>query len=404
MKKSILFVDDEPMVLEGLQRMLRAQRAEWDMHFADSGAKALALMETTPVDIIVSDMRMPGMNGAELLTQVMLRYPRTIRLILSGHADQDLIMKCVGSTHQYLAKPCDPESLKATVARAAALENSLQNETLKSLASRMDRLPSVPSLYVRMVETLQNPDADLAEVAELITQDLGMSAKILKLVNSAFFGLHRQVANPGEAVSYIGLDTLKSLVLAVGAFSQYEDSHLGSFNITGLWTHSMETAATAKAIAAHEDSEPKVREESFISGLLHDVGKLVLAANFPDQYREAIDLAQKEKSGIGLAEQTVFGADHARLGGYLLGLWGLPTPVVEAIASHHEPSRSLGRIFSPLTTVHVANVLSHPSSLPDGEAFLDQFDQDYLTALGLWDRIPTWSRVASATTDTQHAA
>ena len=105
-KTRILFVDDEPLVLQGLQRMLRPMRNEWEMAFVESGRRALEEMATLPFQVVVSDMRMPGMNGAQFLSHVQELYPRTVRLILSGHADKDLIMKCVGTAHQFLAKPC----------------------------------------------------------------------------------------------------------------------------------------------------------------------------------------------------------------------------------------------------------------------------------------------------------
>ena len=194
-------------------------RNEWEMEFVDNAADALARMERGGVDVVVSDMRMPGMNGAQLMTEVMKRHPQTVRIILSGHADQDLIMKCVGSTHQYLAKPCDPDALKATVGRASAMDAAMQNKTLQKLTSQMDRLPSLPSLYIEVVEKLQTPEVTLEDVAVIIAKDIGMTAKILKLVNSAFFGLRRQISGPEEAVAYLGLDTIKALVLSINAFS-----------------------------------------------------------------------------------------------------------------------------------------------------------------------------------------
>ena len=159
MKKRILFVDDDPLVLQGLQRMLRSMREEWEMEFVESGPIALEAMAKSPFDVVVSDMRMPGMNGAELLNRVMKLHPNTIRFILSGHADQDLVMQCVGTTHQYLAKPCEPDALKATIRRASALGQSLQNGQLKSLVSRIERLPSLPSLYLKVVQKLQDPES-----------------------------------------------------------------------------------------------------------------------------------------------------------------------------------------------------------------------------------------------------
>jgi HD-like signal output (HDOD) protein len=389
-KKRILFVDDEPLVLQGLQRMLRDMRNEWEMEFVDSGSKALERMAQAGFDVVISDMRMPGMNGAQLLNEVMLRYPSTVRLILSGHADQDLIMKCVGSTHQFLSKPCEPDALKATISRASALDAALQNETLKKLASQMDRLPSLPSLYIEVVEKLQTPEVTLGEVAVIIAKDIGMTAKILKLVNSAFFGLRRQIGTPEEAVAYLGLDTIKALVLSINAFSQFEQVRIGGFSLESLWDHSLNTAAAAKVIALAENAERKIADESFIAGMLHDTGKLVLASNFAEQYNEVVRRARETKQEVLIVELEVFGATHADVGGYLLGLWGLPVPVVEAIALHHNPGRTTHKTFSPLTAVHAANVLIHESHGPGNDVSAGQIDTKYLGELGLADRPDVW--------------
>src|SRR5579862_2782921 len=297
-KKRILFVEDESLVLQGLQRMLRPMRAEWEMVFVESGDKALELMEQALFDVVVSDMRMPGMNGAELLAEVLKRFPKTVRLVLSGHADRDLVLKCSGSTHQYLSKPCEPEELKSAITRAGDLEQSLRDQNLRQLISRMDRLPSMPSLYVEIVEKLQDPQIGLEEIGGIVAKDLAMTAKILKLVNSAFFGLGRQISSPVEAVSYLGVDTIKSLVLSIHAFSQFADSKFKDFSIDALWVHSQQTAGLAKEIIRLEQGEPKVMDESFVAGLLHDTGKLVLASNFPAEYDQVLQVGRAGNIGL----------------------------------------------------------------------------------------------------------
>ncbi|MDB6033468.1 MAG: hypothetical protein JWM16_3806 [Verrucomicrobiales bacterium] len=390
--KRILFVDDEAMVLQGLQRMLRGMRSEWDMVFAESGALALDLMEKSAFDAVVSDMRMPGMNGAALLAEVMTRFPKTIRLILSGHADQDLILKCVGSTHQYLSKPCEPDTLKAAILRAFELEKSLQNPRLRELAAQMDSLPSVPSLYTKIVQKLRDPEIGLDEIGQIIGQDLAMTAKILKLVNSSFFGLRRRVSNPAEAVSFIGLETMKSLVLCIHAFSQFDHAKLGSFSIEQMWTHSQETGSLAKQIARLEHADTQTMDESFVAGLLHDAGKLILAANFPDQYRHVLESQRLGRISLQDAEADAFGADHAIVGGYLLGLWGLPVPVVEAITFHHCPQKGPHKSFGPLTAVYAANLLIHTPNRTEETSFDADHDLEYLRSLGLGDRLSVWNK------------
>ena len=396
MKKRILFVDDEVLVLEGLQRMLRPMRADWEMVFVDNGDKALELMAQAPFDVVISDMRMPGMNGAELLAEVLKRFPKTVRLVLSGHADRDLVLKCVGSTHQYLSKPCRPEELKAAVTRAGNLELSLRDQSLRQLISRLDRLPSIPSLYVEIVEKLQDPEVGVEEIGEIVGRDMAMTAKILKLVNSAFFGLGRQISCPAEAVSYLGMETIKSLVLSIHAFSQFASVRLGRFSIDTLWIHSQQTAGLAKEIARMENADRKLLDECFVAGLLHDTGKLVLASNFPAEYNQVLELTQDERQGLLTAEEHAFGANHAEVGGYLLGLWGLPVPVVEAIALHHQPSMCPHLEFSPLTAVHAADALINVHREHSEETLAAELDLKYLGILGLDDRVEHWRAAAEA--------
>jgi HD-like signal output (HDOD) protein len=389
MRKRILFVDDEALILQGLQRMLRSMREEWEMEFVESAEAALGLLEQKPFDVIVSDMRMPRMNGAELLAEVMKRHPTTVRLILSGYADKDLILKCVGSTHQYLAKPCDAECLKATIARASNVEDALRNERLKILVCQMNHLPSIPALYTQVVEKASRAEASLEEIGGIIGQDMGMTAQVLKLANSAFFGLRRRLASAEEAVAFLGLDIIKSLVLSIHAFSQFEKAETGALRIESLWNHSTQVASAAKRISKLEGQEARASDEAFTAGMLHDIGKLVLAVNLANEYAEAMRLSQ---SGLELpvAEQQVFGANHADVGGYLIGLWGLPVPVVEAVALHHSPSRATQAGFSPLTSVHAANVLEWERNRGAQGLPAPQLDDNYLGLVGVSSRLEGW--------------
>lgn len=390
MKHRILFVDDEAFVLQGLQRMLRPLRDEWDMDFVTSGAAALEHLARTPVDVVVADMRMPGMNGAELLNEVMKRHPQTARLILSGHADEELIMKCVGITHQYLSKPCEQQALKTAVHRAFAVGDSLNNPRLKQLVCQIDRLPSIPALYMEMVEQLQNPEVDLEDIAATVAKDIAMTAKILKLVNSTFFGLRREISSTGEAVAYLGVSTLKTLVLSIHAFTQFQGARHTAFSLEPLWTHSLQVAAAARQLAHLQGVSPVLREQAFVAGMLHDAGQLILAANLATQYREVIAHAHATQTPLELAETAAFGTTHAEVGGYLLGLWGLPVAVVEAITLHHQPLRAPSSDFSPLTAVHVAEALCPPATGPEAPPPARTPDLDYLARLGLADRVADW--------------
>ena len=391
MKSRILFVDDERSVLEGLQRMLRCFRREWDMYFALSGEQALTIMEANPIDIIVTDMRMPGMNGAQLLTEVMQRHPSIIRIVLSGHADSALIVESVSVTHQYISKPCDPQTLKSTIVRATELRALLEDANLRYLASQMGVLPSLPSPYLEMAQELQSPEASIQKVGQIIARDPGMTAKILQLANSSFFGRRRQVSNPAEAVSYLGLVRIQCLFLTIHAFSQFNAPDNQYLSGERLWKHSMCTAALAKQIAEAERAEKRTVEQAFTAGLLHDIGTLMLACRLPKRHAEAFDCARANNVPLWIAERETLCASHAEVGAYLLGLWALPDPIVEAVAYHHRPAEMLCKSLSPLTALHAADALDHEQN---GEVHpgipAAQVDLTYLTGLGLRDRLAVW--------------
>lgn len=386
--KSILFVDDDLLILQGLKRMLHGMRGEWDMRFANSGTEALEMMAAHPADVVVSDMRMPGMNGAELLNKIMQLYPKAVRFILSGYSDTEMTMQCIGGTHQFLSKPCDAETLRSAVQRALDMDRWLGNDELKAVISRLSNVPSLPSLYFKILHELKTPEANLQTVGSTIAEDPAMTAKILQLINSAFFGLSRQVADPTEAVMQLGLDTVKSLVLAVHLFSEYESHPQLVRQIEVLQHHSLATACNASRIAGLEGQNRNISGECFTAGLLHDIGKLVLVANLPEQCELARIKSTLDGISFQQAERQVFKVSHAEVGGYLLGLWGLPIAIVETALFHHTPSeRRFIPGFTSLAAVHIANYLQ--KDICENLQILEsRLDRPFLEKAGLWERVP----------------
>lgn len=395
MKKRIIFVDDETLVLQGLRRMLRKMSANWEMVFADSGKEALEEMAKEPFDVIVSDMRMPDMNGAQLLQEVMERHPNTIRFILSGHADQLLVLNCLDSTHQYIAKPCDPKTLQEKIMRATSHEEFLANSGLRNLVSRLGDLPTLPSLYREILHALKDPESDTIQIGEIIQKDLGMTAKILKVANSGYFGLAQQVSNPVEAASYLGIDNVKSIVLTIHAFEGLKDFKVEGKSLKEFFNESLKVAGIAKALAVNEKLDKELTEDAFVAGLLSGAGKLIMACSLPDDYKKAVEMAETTDKSMLEAEEEVFGADHAHVGGYLLNLWGLPTTVVEAVIYNECPSNSIPSDFQPLTAVHLAKALIAEQAVGERDEKEYEYseiriDSEYISKINASDRIEDW--------------
>ncbi len=421
--RRILFVDDNLEETERLREMLKPMHHEWETEFIVSGEKALNFMAKSHFDVVVSNMHMPRMNGVELLGTVMELYPETVRFILSGHSDKEMVLKSVKSTHQFLMKPCDADTMKYTIERACKLRDLLRDETLRKIVAGIKDLPSYPPFYGLIIKEMQSPDASLKKVGYIISQDVSMSAKILQLVNSAFFGLPRKITDPQQAAVYLGIDTLKALVLSVDLFSSFtEDAESCGFSLSEMWSHGLRTGKLARDIARAEMADGKVVEEAMIAGILHDIGKLMLL-KVPRQYKKVMAFIEKTGCDPVEAEYDVMKTSHAELGAYLLGLWGIPDNIIEPVAFHHNPSKlledmfimqnessikDLGKIklkdvnleprsvkqysteFTALTAVHVANSLLMQESSSSETTIFPYVDMRYLCKLNLTDKLPGW--------------
>lgn len=392
--RRVLFVDDEAKILEGLRRMLRPQRHEWEMAFAPGGEAALAMMEASPFDVIVSDMRMPGIDGAALLRRVRDQYPQVVRIVLSGHTELSAALQVVPVAHQFLAKPCDAEMLRVAIERACHLQALLSDESIRQTVTALGDLPAVPRTYQALTQALADPDASLPTVAKIVEQDVGASAKVLQLVNSAFFGISNSITNIQSAVSFLGINTLKNLVLSVEIFRAFRPQRdLPGFSLERLQNHAMLTAHIAGRLPV-----PKhLTDIAVVAGMLHDAGKLILAWKLSAQFEEMLAEAQAEHCAINRVEESANGFSHAEIGAYLLGLWGLPYTVVEAVALHHRPNRVPHENFDAISAVYVANLLAHEvdeSSRGGPAIYQIENYQEEVAALGVADLFPEWRSMA----------
>jgi putative nucleotidyltransferase with HDIG domain len=376
----ILFVDDESNIIDAMRRSLYAMRAEWHMQFVPGGAEALTALKTSPADVIVSDMRMPGMDGWQLLTEVKKLYPQTVRLILSGHAEATSIMRAVGIAHQYLAKPCESAAIKDAIVQTQKLRHLLSNDQLAALVGQVSTLPSAPKAFQEVLACLQDPAASMSDVARIIGRDVAMTANIMKMVNSAFFGVRQPITTTDRAVAYLGLDTLGALVLGHGVFKSGLPTGVAGFSLERLWAHSLHTAMAARTIALHEKFSPAEAERAFLAGVLHDVGKIVFATR----------TIQPSDMGADVAEDaSLMQVHHAKVGAYLLGLWGFPNPIVEAVAYHHLPSLVANERLSLAGLVHIANYMVHRNSLTPG-AVEPALEAGFLESRGLVENLTGW--------------
>jgi HD-like signal output (HDOD) protein len=385
--KRILFVDDDRVVLQGLERMLFEMDDRWEMVFADSPEGALRAFETARFDVIVTDARMPEMDGVSLLARVRAEHPDVVRIILTGHAELEATLRALPVAHSFLTKPCKPAVLVDALQRSCALRSLLDQEELRTLAGGVAGLPVKPEVYSRLTEAIANPDAETAHIARIVSEDLGLSSKVLHLTNSAFFGTCKRFVSVEQAVTFIGLRMLRKLVLSAEVFTAFDPSpFFDGAALAAEQRHALACAGIARAIAG--DAQ---REHAFLAGMLHDVGKLVWAAHAPE-LRERMNRERTAGQSLSPAtEQSTAGTVHGRLGAYLLGLWGLEYPLLEAVAYHHEPASADTSGLDLPTIVHVADALAHEiENEHDGIEADSMLDMAHLERLGALDKLDDW--------------
>ncbi|HEX3835501.1 MAG TPA: response regulator [Steroidobacteraceae bacterium] len=353
--RHVLFVDDEPQVLEGLRLRLQPLKSKWHMTFVDCGADALSRFEQTPHDVIVSDIHMPGMDGAQLLHAISERWPATIRIALSGMSDAEQKLRLLPLAHQYLSKPCRPEQLEAAVARSLQLREELTHPRVLDIVGRIRQLPAQPRVFARLQVVMAKPETSARDVACVIGADAALTVKVLQMANSAYFRRARRISNIEQAVLYLGFQTIRNLVMCAEVFSRWPGRlRHAAVDLQDLQLHAQRTAAVAQSITAGTQQA----DDTVLAALLHDIGYWILIQECPRELEQAIEFALAAGIALPQAEYEILGASHAEIGAYLLAIWGLPYAVVEAVAHHHRPTRVTSAGLDALAALAVAMALT----------------------------------------------
>lgn len=395
-KKQILFVDDEENIRAGIQRMLRRQSGEWDMYFVDGGKAALEVLARQNIDLLVTDMIMPGMTGLELLEEVVRQHPSVARMVLSGHVDDRSATKAVAVAHQFLSKPCDAETLKAAILQTLRISDLIENPRIRKALGDVGKIPALPRVYHELTAAMRSEQTDAKTISAIFARDMALSAKLLQLVNSSFFGLGRRVSGIAEAVMLLGVKQLQALVLSSHVFDSFSSRcPQCPIAIETLWRDAMATAQLARAVTLGEGLTGDRPDQAYMGGLLHNLGILLFASRMPEKFSQVLaDLAADPTSSSLELERQHLGTTHAEAGAYILGLWNLPPRIVEAVALQHAPNVITYDGFCGVSAVHVAAAVLGETAEPPSRHFAPALDLDYLGRLGVSAKIEPWRQLA----------
>jgi putative nucleotidyltransferase with HDIG domain len=397
-KKRLLFVEGDAVASRDLSRLLEPLRDQWDMVFTANPAEALAALEREPFDAVVAALGLTGMTGVGFLNDAVKHRPQTLRFIRCTPQERKDLKGFVGTAPQHFSTELDAEGAQLVIKRAFLVDDWFTHEAIKTLLAKLHKMPTLPTLYTQILHELQAPDVAIDSVARLIAKDPVMTAKMLQLVNSAYFALPREVTDPVEAVMFLGAERTRSLILLAKVFSQFDKHQCEGFHLEELWRHSLAVGSYAHLICQTERKDTRLADQAFTAGLLHDIGKLLLAGNLPEPYGRVLDQAQRRKLPPVTVEAEVFGATHAELGACLLGTWGLPLGILEAIAWHHRPTLSEDKEFSLLTAVHAANAIDHEKRAEAADILVSRMDPAYIQRLDLGGRRNRWRELCESPT------
>jgi HD-like signal output (HDOD) protein/CheY-like chemotaxis protein len=385
-EKRILIADADPKAQDEFRQALGE---DWAVIGATTGSAALAEVQKEPFQVVVANYELPDLSGAELLNRIRVSNPKTMRFLAAAEALKENLMCHVLGGHQFLSIPFNHATIKGAVERSITADYGM-SQGMRELVGRIRTFPTIPSLYLEVVSALKDPNATTEDIGAIIAKDMAMTTKLVQVLNSAYFGLPRTITDPTEAVGILGFETVTSLIMTVKLLSQYDKVKPVYFSIDNIWRHSTNVARTAKIIALLETGDNDCSGVSYTAGLMHDLGKVILAANFDSQYQGAHTVSRKQQVPLWDVEKDIFGVTHGEIGAYLLGLWGMSSEVVKVAALHHYPLHAGDKAFTPLTAVHVANALEYEGN-PDPEGLPSAvMDAEYLKELGLTARVELW--------------
>jgi HD-like signal output (HDOD) protein len=396
MKKHICFAGFAEGEIDALQPSLATLGEAWECVFSPDAASALEALAAGPFDATVANLRPGGMDDSGLLHEAAIRHPRTLRIVLGDVADRELVVNSMGSAHQFISRPWKPRDLICIIERSLALDAWLSNDELRSFVPRLGKLPGMPATYFEVMKRAESPRSSVESIAEVIARDPALTARLLQMVNSPACGLTEKITSPAEAVSMLGLETVKSLVLCLQLFAQSSPTQVAGLSLDELWRHSFLVAKLAAKIVLRCMGNERMASDAYTAGLLHKIGQTVLATSLSSDYAAVIEAARKRKCPLQEVELEELGVTHNQVGAYLLGLWGMPLPLLEATALHHAPAAARSVEFSVLTAVHVANVLAHEETGKVNGLAMPKLDAEYLGTLELPRKVEAWRKLLAA--------
>lgn len=337
--RNVLFVDDEAMLLKLYDIFFNQKADKWKAYICSDPNEVNEIIKNNPVDIVVSDYNMLNMDGAEVLKKVVEKFPWVIRIIITASYDEAQRLKALNYAHRCIIKPAKLKDMESDIENAFMIFKSDISRIVRTKITGIDSLPAIPKIFKELTDEInKGEDASLGEIAKIVAKDPNMSVNILKIINSPFFSKDKNIVKAEHAVTMLGLNIVKSLILSAELIKIFPVTNENAKLIDDVIEHSTLCAQLMKLIFEYEKKSGNVKPEDVdlaeTIGMLHDVGKIMLASLYPALYRDIHDIKHSSDESFSGLERHIIGVDHAEVAAYLLSLWGLPSKIPEIISKH----------------------------------------------------------------------
>lgn len=387
----VLLVSAESSVA-ALGEALGACAGRWQARCVADSAQAMEALAAGAYDVVIGDVASGPEEALSVLERVKAERPDTARIVLGSRSEPDLSVRVLGAAQQCVAMPCASTELWKVVERTCCMNGLMHHRGIRDLLGGLERLPSVPRSYTAMTQAMAREEIHLGEIVAIVEKDTAMATRILQLINSAYFGQARRISSIPVAVSLLGLERLRTLALSTQVFAMLGEAESRAIRLDQLQQRALVTAQLARRFLAVSGRG----EEGFAAGLLQNVGMLVLAVCLKERYREVLDEAGQREVPVERVEGDRFGVTHAEVGACLLGRWGLPATIVEAVAFHHAPASVFHDDTALLDAVHVADAMAEAILQrrgPDAQELA--IDPVVLSREGMGETLRAWHAIAT---------
>lgn len=378
MKKDIVFVNSDPSIFSRFEGLVKEFNADWGVTFCSNKQAGLQMCMDKQDAVLVCDSREQRFDVFDFFAELKSLTPSTTRVVLSNKDKEKRFLNSLNLVHSILPDTISSADLENRLNRTITVGEVLKADSLVELLNGTDVVPSVPSLYLELMDLINSEDTSIPEIGTLVAKDVGMTVKLLQVVNSSFFGLRREILTAEDAAVILGVEAIKAMVLSQQAFQAFSSKNIAVDYVNSLWQHSVTTASFARCIARLEKADKRTVDIAFTAGMLHDVGKLVLMDLLPEQYEQYLIALKKDSLDVNVIERMIFGATHAEVGAFLLRKWGLSDEIVEPVMFHHDPT-AIRSTFGALTAVYVADCLAFELTGKDTDNL--HLDVSYLRSL-----------------------